>query len=397
MKYNFDEIIDRRNTNSLKFDFARERGMPEDVLPLWVADMDFKTPVEVTEALIKAAGHSIFGYTDVKEGYFNAVRNWFSKGFGFAPEPHHLVKTPSVVFAISMAVRAFTKKGDAVLIQRPVYYPFTEIINVNERKLVNNPLVYKDGRYCIDFNDFENKIRENNVKLFILCSPHNPVGRVWTKEELIEIGNICIKHGCLIVSDEIHCDFIHNGYKHHIFSTLKPEFLNNSIICTAPSKTFNLAGLQVSNIFIADSMLNEKFRNEINKTGYSQHNTMGLAACQSAYEHGADWLLQLKEYLAGNLSYIRESLKERLPDIKLVEPEGTYLAWLDCTSLGFTQDELDDMVVHKAKLWLDKGTMFGMEGTGFQRVNMACPRKVLEEAVNRLEKGIYLFQHERNS
>jgi len=386
MTYNFDKIIDRKNTNSLKFDFAKEIGKPDDLLPLWVADMDFKTPAEVTEALIKTAKHSIFGYTDTKADYFSAVRNWFLKGFDFNPRPEWLVKTPGVVFAISMAIRALTDKGDAVLIQKPVYYPFSEVIIANERQLINNPLIYKEGKYFIDFEDFERKIVENKVRLFILCSPHNPVGRIWTKDELTEMGNICLKHHCLIVSDEIHCDFVYSGYKHYIFSTLAPEFLNNSIICTAPSKTFNLAGLQASNVFIANSDIRHQFKKEIHKTGYSQLNTMGLAACQSAYEYGEDWLRQLKEYLAENLTYLRELLAEKLPRVKLIEPEGTYLIWLDFTELGLSQKELDNLILHKAKLWLDSGTMFGTEGEGFQRINIACPKLTLQTALSQLEK-----------
>jgi len=388
VKYNFDEIIERKNTNSLKYDFAQERDKPEDILPLWVADMDFRVPKEVTQALIKAVQHSIFGYSEVKGDYFEAVRNWFLRDFAFDIKPEWLVKTPGIVFAIATAIRTFTKKGDAVLIQKPVYYPFSEVIIENDRQLIDNSLVYQEGKYYIDFADFENKIIQNKVKLFILCSPHNPVGRVWTKDELLKMGNICLKHHCLIVSDEIHCDFVYEGYKHYVFGSITPEFLNNSIICTAPSKTFNLAGLQISNIFIANQDLKHKFTREINKTGYNQLNNMGLIACQSAYEYGEDWLRQLKDYLKENLEYVRTFLKERLPQIKLIEPEGTYLIWLDCRELGLSQKELDDLIINKAKLWLDSGTMFGMQGKGFQRINIACPQKVLQLALLQLEEAI---------
>lgn len=388
MKYNFDEIIDRRNTNSLKHDFTKERGKPDGLIPLWVADMDFKIPVEVTQALAKATEHSIFGYTEVKEDYFAALKNWFGTNFDFEIQPQWLVKTPGVVFAIAMAVRAFTQKGDAVLIQQPVYYPFFETINVNERKVVNNSLVYQDGTYHIDFDDFEAKIIANKIKLFILCSPHNPVGRVWSKEELTKIGTICRQHGCLVMSDEIHCDFVYEGYKHHIFGSLGSEFLENSIICTAPSKTFNLAGLQVSNTFIANKELRHKFKKEIEKAGYSQLNGMGIVACQSAYQYGQDWLNQLKIYLAENLAYLRSFLAENLPQIKLVEPQGTYLTWLDFSALNLSQEELDELITHKAKLWLDGGTMFGSEGNGFQRINIACPREVLKTALLQLKVGL---------
>lgn len=387
MKYDFDKVIDRRNTNSIKYDFAEKRGMPPDLLPLWVADMDFQTPKEVTDSLLKAAKHAIFGYSDTGSGYFNAVHNWFLKYFDFDIKHEWLIKTPGVVFALAMAVRAYTEIGDAVLIQTPVYYPFFGVIQANNRKVVKNPLVYADGKYVIDFQDFENKIVQNNIKVFILCSPHNPVGRVWTREELVKMGEICRRHGCIVVSDEIHCDFVYSGHKHYVFASQSGEFLENSIICTAPSKTFNLAGLQVSNVFIANENLRKAFKEEINKTGYSQLNTMGLVACQSAYESGGEWLFQLKEYLTGNLNFLKSFLEEKLPQIKLVEPEGTYLAWLDFKSLGLEQKELDQLIIDKAKLWLNSGTLFGIEGTGFQRINIACPRQILKSALERLENA----------
>ena len=388
MNYNFDEIIDRRNTNSLKYDFAIERNKPSDVLPLWVADMDIKTPFEVREALKKSAEHGIFGYSDVKIEYFNTLHTWFKTKFAWDTKPEWLVKTPGVVFAICTAIRAFTEKGDAVLIQRPVYYPFSLSIKDNERKLVNNPLVYKDGKYEIDFADFEQKIIDNGVKLFILCSPHNPVGRVWSKEELLKIGDICIKHNVLIVADEIHEEFVYEGFKHHVFANLKPEFSDITITCTAPSKTFNLAGLQVSNIFIANAELRHKFKKKIIKTGYCELNAMGLVACQTAYAHGQDWLEKLKVYLAQNLDFTRKFLAEKIPQIKLVEPQGTYLLWLDCSALHLDDKALEDLIINKAKLWLDAGTMFGPEGSGFQRINITCPCATLEKALLKLEAAV---------
>lgn len=388
MKYNFDEIIDRKNTNSIKYDFAVERGKPTDVLPLWVADMDFRTPPAVVDALVKTAQHGIFGYSDTKDDYFQAIYNWFKNRFEWEIDRSWLVKTPGVVFAIATAIRAFTNQGDAVLIQQPVYYPFSSTILSNKRKLVNNALIYKDNSYYIDFEDFEQKIIEHKVKLFILCSPHNPIGRVWTKEELIRLGDICVKHGVVIISDEIHADFTYEGYKHFIFSNLKPEFLNNTILCTAPSKTFNLAGLQVSNILIADKGMKNTFQKEIYNSGYSQLNTMGLIACKAAYEYGADWLDELKLYLAGNLQFVRDFLARQLPQVKLIEPQGTYLIWLDFQELKLSDKQLEELIVHKAKLWLDEGTMFGSEGSGFQRINIACPRSLLEQALNQLAEAI---------
>ncbi|QOX63418.1 pyridoxal phosphate-dependent aminotransferase [Anoxybacterium hadale] len=388
MTYDFDEIIERKGTNCIKYDFACERGKPEGLLPLWVADMDFRTPPEVVEALAKASQHGIFGYSEVKLPYFEAVHNWLTEHIGWETEEGWLVKTPGVVFAISTAIRALTETGDSILIQRPVYYPFTHVILDNDRKLVNNPLVYENGRYEIDFEDFESKIKENDVKLFVLCNPHNPVGRVWTKEELIRMGEICVRHQVTVVSDEIHADFIYPGHQHLVFSSLKPEFADLTITCTAPSKTFNLAGLQVSNIFISNKGLRREFRKEIGRTGYGQLNTMGLIACQAAYEKGALWLQELKEYLIGNLSFIREFLNRELPEVVLVEPEGTYLVWLDFQKLGLTEKELEHLIVDKAKLWLDEGTMFGPEGDGFQRFNIACPRATLEAAFHQLKNAI---------
>lgn len=388
MRYDFDEIIQRKGTNCIKYDFARERGKPDGLLPLWVADMDFRTPPEVVEAMVEASQHGIFGYSEVKLPYFEAIHNWLKEHIGWETEASWLVKTPGVVFAISTAIRALTQIGDSILIQRPVYYPFTSVILENDRKLVNNPLIYENGRYQIDFEDFESKIRENQIKLFILCNPHNPVGRVWTAEELIRMGEICVRHQVTVVSDEIHADFTYPGHQHLVFSALKPEFADITITCTAPSKTFNLAGLQVSNIFISDKTLRREFRKEVGRTGYSQLNTMGLIACQAAYEKGTPWLDELKKYLSENLSFIREFLIKELPEVTLVEPEGTYLVWLDFQKLGLTEKELEQLIVDKAKLWLDEGTMFGPEGAGFQRFNIACPKATLEAAFRQLRDAI---------
>lgn len=392
MVFNFNKIVDRRNTNSIKYDFAKQRGKPEDAIPLWVADMDFKTLPEVSDALVKASEHGIFGYSEVKEEYFTTLYNWFSDKFNWNIRPQWLVKTPGIVYAIAMAIRAFTKEGEGVMIQKPVYYPFSETIVSNNRVLVNNPLVYRDGTYKMDLEDFEKKVISEKVKLFILCNPHNPVGRVWTRDELTGLGDICIKHNVIVVSDEIHADFIYEGHQHLIFSSLKPEYANITITCTAPSKTFNLAGLQVSNIFIQNSYMKASFEEEIVKSGYSQLNTMGLIACHAAYEHGSEWLAQLKAYLAGNLSFIKSYLTERLPGIKLVEPEGTYLVWLDFNELNLSDEELENLISNEAKLWLDNGLMFGEEGRGFQRINIACPRELLSRAFEQLEAAVRQYK-----
>lgn len=389
MSYSFDEIIPRRGTDSLKFDFAALRGKPEDVLPLWVADMDFKAPPQVLEALAQRIEHGVFGYSDDADAsYFNALHSWYSGRFGWEICKEWLVKTPGVVYAICSAIRALTNEGDSVLIQQPVYYPFEGSIKENNRNIVVNELVYHNGKYTIDLQDFEQKITAQKVKLFILCSPHNPVGRVWKKEELTAMGDICLKHGVYVVSDEIHADFVYPGYQHFVFANLKPEFADITVTCTAPSKTFNLAGLQISNVFAANKAIRDKIKNEISRTGYDQPNLMGLIACRAAYEHGAEWLDSLKDYLRQNLDFIRKELHENFPQIKLVEPEGTYLIWLDLKSMGISDDAAEDFIVNKAKLWLDAGTMFGKGGSGFQRVNIACPRQTLREAITRLKQAL---------
>lgn len=388
MEESFDTIIERRNTDSIKYDFAARRGLPEGVLPLWVADMDFRTPPCVIEALVEKSRHGIFGYSDTREDYFETLRGWFSGRFGWDINPEWLVKTPGVVYAICTAIRALTEEGDAVLVQQPVYYPFSGSVLANRRKLVVNRLVYSDGRYSIDFDDFEEKIVKNDVKLFILCSPHNPVGRVWTREELVQMGEICLKHGVIVVSDEIHQDFTYPGHRHLVFASLKPEFKDITVTCTAPTKTFNLAGLQISNIFIPNHSIRRRFKAEISRSGYSQPNIMGIVACRAAYSGGAGWLEELKKYLLGNLNFLRDFLEQRIPRIKLVEPEGTYLVWLDCSELGLDDEKLEDFIIHEAGLWLDPGTMFGAGGEGFQRINIACPRSILEKALTQLEQAV---------
>ena len=386
--YDFDQIIDRRNTNSLKYDFSVERGLPADVLPLWVADMDFRAPEPVLDALRKTVDHGIFGYSDVKDGYYDAVSQWFLTRFGWQTRPEWLVKTPGVVFALAMAVRSLTQPGDSVLIQPPVYYPFFNVIRSNDRKVVESRLVYKDGAYAIDFADFERKAAEEHVKLFILCSPHNPIGRVWTVEELRRLGDICRKHGIYVVSDEIHCDFTLPGHPHHVFLDAVPELTERAIVCTAPSKTFNLAGLQASNIWIPGEEIRKRFVREMSRCGYSGLNRMGLIACQAAYEGGGDWLDGCRTYLRDNLDFLRAFLAERIPQVRLVEPEGTYFAWLDCSGLGLPQEALDEFIIRRAKLWLDAGHIFGGNGGQFQRVVLACPRATLRQALEQLAQAM---------
>lgn len=384
----FDTIVDRKNTYSLKYDFAKQRNMPKDVMPLWVADMDFRVSSYIQEALLKQTEHGIFGYSDVQEEYFDVLRQWMSRHHDWQVESKWLIKTPGIVFALAMAVKAFTKEGDRVLIQQPVYYPFSEVIADNGRKVVSNTLVHEEsGKYKIDFEDFEEKIVRENIKLFFLCNPHNPVGRVWSREELIRLGDICCRHHVIVISDEIHADFVFDG-KHQVFANLKDEYKEIAITATSPSKTFNIAGLQVSNIFIPNPELRRKFKKQIDAAGYSQLNVMGLVATKAAYEYGEEWYTAMLKYVGDNIAYAKEFIRERLPKVKLVENEGTYLLWLDFRELKLSAGELDDLIIKKAKLWLDSGKIFGEAGKGFQRINVACPRKTLVEALTRLELAV---------
>lgn len=387
-EYDFDTVVDRYGTNSLKYDFAEERGYPKDVLPLWVADMDFMTAKPVVDVLCETAKYGIFGYSKPKGDYYEATISWFNRNFDWCPKKEWLVKTPGVVFALSMAVRAYTDIGDSVIIQTPVYYPFYSVIENNHRHIVKNELKYTNGHYEIDFEDFENQIRENNVKMFIFCSPHNPTGRVWTLSELKKISQICLKYQVTIISDEIHCDFSYPGYHHMILTKACPEIADNAVICTSPSKTFNIAGLQISNIWIKNRELRQKLKREIVSCGYTEFNIFGIAAAKAAYEKGEDWHIRSWKYIQENLDFLRSFIKSKIPAIKLVEPEGTYFAWLDCSGLGLNKTELNDLIINKAGLWLDAGHIFGEEAEMFQRIVLACPRKTLKTALKKLEYAV---------
>lgn len=384
----FDTIIDRKNTDCLKYDFAKRRGMPEDVLPLWVADMDFKTSSYVEDALAERARHGIFGYSESQTPYFEIVRDWMKRHHDWEVKEPWLIKTPGVVFALAMAVKAYTEPGDGVLIQSPVYYPFSEVIEDNGRRIVSNTLVLgEDHKYHIDFEDFERQIKENRIKLFFLCNPHNPVGRVWTTEELTRLGDICLKYRVTVVSDEIHSDFIFRG-KHQVFADLKKEYADITVTCTAPSKTFNLAGLLLSNIFISNRELRHKFRQQVNAAGISQLSPFGLVACETAYTQGEEWYQAMLAYVAENIAFTKEYVEKHLPGVEMVEHEGTYLVWLDFRKTGLSVEELEDLIVNRAKLWLDSGKIFGKSGEGFQRINVACPRQILEEALHRIREQL---------
>ena len=385
MQYDFDTPIDRTHTWSIKHDFKKENGKADDILPLWVADMDFRSPDSVVEALKKAVDHGIFGYSRADESYFDAVAAWYQKRHHLTLQPEWMTCTPGIVFALSIAVRAFTQEGDAVLIQPPVYHPFSRAILRNKRTLVENPLVLKDGHYEMDLEELEQKVLDEHVKLMILCNPHNPVGRVWTREELTALADICLRHHVYVISDEIHGDFVWQGHEQTPYASISEEACLHSMMCTAPSKTFNLAGMATSNLFIPDPEMRRKFRSELLDVGQENMNRLGLFACRAAYEGGGEWLDQLIGYLAGNLALVRDFCKNRVPQIQLVEPEGTYLAWLDCRELGMTDDELMAFFSNEAKVWLDPGTHSGEQGSGFMRLNLGSSRSVIAQALDQIE------------
>jgi len=388
VKYDFDTIINRRDTHCLKYDFATGFGKPEHVIPMWIADMDFAVAPCITAALEDQLQHGIYGYSETDEKYFDVLYRWFLRRFNWQIQPNWLVKALGVVPAIHIGIRSLTNVGDAVIIQQPVYPPFMSAVTTTGRRLVVNELFLQDNRYLIDFDDFEKKIIDNHVKLFILCSPHNPVGRVWTEMELTTLGDICLRHNVKVISDEIHADIVYPGHKHHVFANICPEFAKFTITCTAPSKTFNIAGLQLSNNFISNPVIRKAFIQEYYASGLSQLNIMGILAGETAYRDGEEWLEELKGYLVGNIDYLKSFITKQLPSVSLVEPEGTYLMWLDFRKLGLPPKELDRFMLEKAGLWLNEGTTFGAGGEGFMRMNIACPRATLQEALERLARAI---------
>ncbi|MDO4505455.1 MAG: MalY/PatB family protein [Spirochaetales bacterium] len=386
MKFEFDKITDRKNTNAIKYDLAKARGKPEDALSLWVADMDFPTAPCIQKALSEKALHGIYGYSRPDERYYSAIKKWFKDRHDFTVESEWIVNTPGVVFAIATAIKAFSNEGESVLVQKPVYYPFFNTIKNLGRKVVNNSLVYADGHYEIDFEDFESKIVHEEVKIFILCSPHNPGGRVWKKEELEKISEICLKHKVLVISDEIHSDIVFGDNRHTVYGSLSKETLENSIICTSPSKSFNLAGLQFSNIFVVNPILRKSFQKEIDKTGYDEPSLMGIVAATAAYSEGGEWFDAARNYIWENILFAEKYIGEYCPKIKVIKPEGSYLLWLDFSGLDLTDAEINRRILQEAKVWLDNGTMFGAEGEKFQRINCATPRKILKVALERICK-----------
>lgn len=384
----FNEVVNRKSTGSVKWDTMEEHGMPHDILPLWVADMDFKAPVGVIEALLERVEHGIFGYTVSTDSYYDAVINWMNRRHDWKIEKEWIIIAPGIVPAIHFAVQTYTKEGDGVLIQRPVYNPFTDAVLNNNRKLINSPLVLKGGSYEIDFEDFEKKIKDNKVKLFILCSPHNPVGRVWTREELTTMGDICLKHNVLVVADEIHHDLIYKGKRHIPFASLGSKYSNNCITCTAPSKTFNLAGLQVSNIIIENKEILKRLNSYLESIALTMNNVFGIIGSEAAYNTGENWLEELMIYVEGNKKLVQTFMAEKFPMIKVIDSEATYLLWVDFRDLGMNKEELEKFLVEEAKLWLNGGTIYGDEGYGFERINLACPRSTIEKGLKQLENAL---------
>ena len=385
MNYDFDKVIDRTGTLAVKYDLAAERNKPTDAISLWVADMDFPAAPCILKALEERVQHGIFGYSKPDSRYYTALKNWFKTRHSYEIKDEWVVNTPGVVFAIATAIRALTKEGDGVLIQKPVYYPFFQTIAALGRRVVNSPLVMRNGHYEIDFDDFENKIESENVKLFVFCSPHNPGGRVWSRWELEEVSRICLKHGVIVVSDEIHSDITFGNNRHTVYATLSDEAAENSIVCTSPSKTFNLAGLQFSNIIIKNEKIRKAVEKEIDKTGYCEPTLMGIIAATATYTDGAEWFDAVKDYISQNIAFITEYLGVNCPKIKVLEPEGTYLAWLDFSAFETLSDrQISDKMLNGAKVWLDDGTLFGREGEKYQRINAATPRPILKEALERI-------------
>lgn len=383
-RYNFDAPVDRHGTGSIKFDNAEARHRSPDLLSLWVADMDFRVPDEVIEALVERSRHGIFGYTEPDRAYFDAVETWLKTHYAIDADDDDIVTTPGVVYALAACVRAFTDPGDAVLIQPPVYYPFFSVVTDNGRRLVEAPLSYEDGSYRIDFDAFESLLRVERPNLFLLCSPHNPVGRVWTPDELARLLELCTAYDTLIVSDEIHADFVRPGITQTSLASLRSDGQTEVITCTSASKTFNLAGLQVANIVIPNERLRYRFRDAMFSSGYSQVNTLGLEATRAAYTYGEPWLEQLLSYLEGNWQLLEECLDEADGLFSLIRAEGTYLAWIDCRNLGLDPHALERFVEDEAGLWLDCGHMFGKPGEGFIRINIATQRAYLQRAVTQL-------------
>jgi len=380
MKYNFDEIVERKNTNSYKWDSATA----EDILPMWVADMDFRTAPVIVDALMKRALHGVFGYTKVPEGYYDAVINWFRKHHDFVIARKHILFTTGVVPALSAVIKALTVPGDKVIVQTPVYNSFFSSIRNDQCEIVPNELIYGNGAYSVNLNDLEQKASDPKAKLLLLCNPHNPVGRVWTRRELEQIGEICLRNNVFVVSDEIHCDLVYPGHKHIPFASISTAFSQSSVTCTAPSKTFNLAGIQVANIIATDENVYQKIDKALNVNETCEINAFAVEALISAYNGGNDWLEELKVYLYENYLTLKEFFKANLPHLKVLPLEATYLVWVDCTALGLQSKEVAGKLLLEEKLWVNEGTIYGEAGEGFIRINIATRRDLLIKGLNKI-------------
>ncbi len=400
MTFNFDAEIDRTGTHSIKWEFlfeghklvfgdhAHAKHGHDRLLPMWVADMDFRCPPAVIDALTERVAHGIFGYTMPSDSYYTAVIDWMARRYGVVVEREWLVLTPGVVPALNMLVDTLIAPGEKVLVQRPVYYPFFAAIENNGGEIVSNTLTLENGRYTIDFDDLAAKAADPAVKMAILCSPHNPVGRVWTREELTRFGEICLANDVLVISDEIHCDLIYDGVAFTSFAAINETFAQKSIICTAPSKTFNMAGLKTSNIIIQDKEIRAKFNKTLARHGLMGGNALGIVATEAAYTHGETWLAEAMAYIEANYHFMVAYLAEHLPQLEVIRPEGTYLVWVDCRKLGLDPAARRQLLLGEAKVFLDNGEMFGPEGEGFERFNLACPRSILAEALERIVTAV---------
>lgn len=383
MKHNFDLVPSRWNTNSYKYDSAPN----QEIIPLWVADMDFPTAPVVQEAILKRAQHPIFGYVKVPESFYQSTMSWFARRHGWTIPRDAFIYTSGVVPAISAIIQGICKPGDKVLVQTPVYNCFFSSIRNSGCERVDSPLIYEDGTYRIDFEDFEQKASDPGVKVFLMCNPHNPAGRVWTREELTRLGEICLKHQVFVISDEIHCELVMPGYKYTPFASLSQEFMQNSAVCISPSKSFNIAGLQIANIIIADAEIQKKVDKAININEVCDVNPFGVVALQAAYTpEGEEWLMQLNDYIAGNYEYLCAFFLQELPQFPVTKLEGTYLAWIDVSSLKESSEQLEERLMEQQKVWINAGSMYGTEG--FIRINLACPRATLEEGLKRLKNGL---------
>lgn len=385
MKYNFDEIIDRRGTESVKWDAVGERWGRNDLLPMWVADMDFRTPPFVMEALRKRLEHEVLGYTFACEAWYTSIINWLQQRYGWSVTCDMLTFMPGIVRGLAFAIQCFTEKGDKVMVMPPVYHPFFLVTEKNNREVVYSPLVLRDEQYYIDFDRFRKDVQ--GCKMLILSNPHNPGGRVWTLEELEQIAEICYESGTLVVSDEIHADLTLPPYKHHTFALVSDKARRNSLVFMSPSKAFNMPGLASSYCLIEDGRIRQKFQEYMEASEFSEGHLFAYLSVAAAYSNGTEWLDQALAYIQANIDFTDTYLREHIPAIRMIRPQASYLIFLDCRELGLAQEELVNLFVDGAHLALNDGTMFGKEGEGFMRLNVACPRSVLESALNQLKEA----------